>query len=276
MTNKQLIKNRGQFLKHVKGKVPKRNEVICFMNEIMEYLFPILAENQDPDHNKNIDEILAFLEKILKSYSNNLQNVSKVVNLFRNSLPDVYEFLIDDAIAITEGDPAASSIEEVIISYPGFYSILVYRIAHELDNLSIPVMPRMLTEFAHSKTGIDIHPRAKIGRSFCIDHGTGIVIGETTEIKNSVKIYQGVTLGALSVSKKNASIKRHPTIEDNVTIYSGSTILGGNTIVGKNSIIGGNVWLTHSVDPNSVVLNKNEIRFRNGNTDTLDNFDFVI
>ena len=164
----------------------------------------------------------------------------------------------------------------MIISYPGFYAILVYRIAHALDHLSVPVMPRMLTEYSHGKTGIDIHPKAKIGKSFCIDHGTGIVIGETTEIGDFVKIYQGVTLGAISVSKEKASLKRHPSIGDFVTIYSGATILGGKTNIGHHTVIGGNVWLTHSIDPYSVVLNKNEVIIKKNGKEDLEFPDYVI
>jgi serine O-acetyltransferase len=170
--------------------------------------------------------------------------------------------LNDDANAFLEFDPAAFSIEEIITSYPGFYAIAVYRISHRLYQLGIPVLPRMISEYAHSQTGIDIHPGATIGDKFFIDHGTGVVIGETCVIGNNVKIYQGVTLGALSVKKTESNTKRHPTIEENVTIYSGSTILGGNTVVGHDSIIGGNVWLTHSVEPFSLVYHKSEIRVR--------------
>jgi serine O-acetyltransferase len=204
-----------------------------------------------------------------------LPNISTIIKEFKETLPYLYELLTKDAIAIYEGDPAAKSVEEVIICYPGFYAILVYRIAHELDKLSISIIPRMLTEYSHSKTGIDIHAKAKIGESFCIDHGTGIVIGETTEIGKSVKIYQAVTLGAISVSKTNAGKKRHPTIEDNTVIYVGSTILGGNTIIGHDSTIGGNVWLTHSVDPFSIILNQNKISFKTSSTNK-ENIDFII
>ena len=151
------------------------------------------------------------------------------------------------------GDPAAKSINEVVQTYPGFYAIAAFRIANELHRLGSVGIPRVITEHAHSKTGIDIHPGAKIGAHFCIDHGTGVVIGETTVIGNHVKIYQGVTLGALSVDKSDAERKRHPTIEDNVVIYAGATILGGETVIGHDSVIGGNVWLTRSVPPHSKI-----------------------
>jgi serine O-acetyltransferase len=158
--------------------------------------------------------------------------------------------------AAFRGDPAAKSYEEVILSYPGFEAITVHRLAHFFWNAQVPLIPRMMSELAHSRTGIDIHPGATIGESFFIDHGTGVVIGETTIIGKNVKLYQGVTLGALSVKKEEGNRKRHPTIEDDVTIYSNATILGGATIIGKGSTIGGNVWITESVPPNTMVYTK--------------------
>jgi len=184
---------------------------------------------------------------------------------FFDAIPGIYEQLLLDAEAILHYDPAAQSIEEVLVAYPGFYATAIHRISHRLSLQGINLLPRLLSEYAHSKTGIDIHPAAQIGRSFFIDHGTGIVIGETTVIGDNVKIYQGVTLGALNVAKENASMKRHPTIEDNVVIYSGATILGGSTTIGHDSIIGGNVWLTYSVPPFSVVYHKSEIKVRDNN-----------
>lgn len=177
---------------------------------------------------------------------------------FLESLPEVRRLLAKDIQAAYDGDPAARCIDEIILSYPAVYAITAYRAAHELYKLGVPLLPRMLTELAHSRTGIDIHPGAHIGESFFIDHGTGVVIGETTIIGNNVKLYQGVTLGALSFPKdeKGRLIrghKRHPTIEDGVVIYSGATILGGDTVIGEGSIIGGNVWLTESVPPGSRV-----------------------
>jgi serine O-acetyltransferase len=189
----------------------------------------------------------------------------KLAGEFLGILTSIKGTLLKDAEFILESDPAAKSLEEVIAIYPGFFATYCYRIAHALDQLRIPLLPRMITEYAHKITGIDIHPGAEIGTPFSIDHGTGIVIGETAIIGNYVKLYQGVTLGALSVDKGKASSKRHPTIEDNVILYSGCTILGGETIVGRNSIIGGNVWLTESVAPFSVVYHKSEIIVRNKN-----------
>ena len=190
-------------------------------------------------------------------------------------LPEIYEALLLDAHAVLKFDPAAQSIEEVLVAYPGFYATSIYRIAHQLHKQGIKILPRLLSEYAHSKTGIDIHPGAVIGKSFFIDHGTGIVIGETSVIGDDVKIYQGVTLGALNVTKANASTKRHPTIEDNVIIYSGATILGGETVIGHSSVIGGNVWLTYSVPAHSIVYHKSEIKVRDNNL-VPEGFNFVI
>ena len=189
----------------------------------------------------------------------------KILQQFIDTFQSTKRTLLKDAAFIFESDPAAKELVEVIAIYPGFFAIFCYRIAHSIDRLSVPLLPRMITEYAHKTTGIDIHPGATIGSPFSIDHGTGIVIGETTIIGNNVKLYQGVTLGALSVDKSKASKKRHPTIEDNVILYSGCTILGGATVVGRNSIIGGNVWLTESVAPFSVVYHKNEIVVRDQN-----------
>jgi len=207
------------------------------------------------------DNFSALLFELLKSE----KEVNRHTEDFFEEIPNIYEELMLDAEAILHFDPAAQSIEEVLVAYPGFYATAIHRIAHRLHRQGITILPRLLSEYAHSKTGIDIHPAAEIGKSFFIDHGTGIVIGETTVIGNNVKIYQGVTLGALNVAKENASTKRHPTIEDNVVIYSGATILGGSTIIGHDSVIGGNVWLTYSVLPFSVVYHKSEIRVRDNN-----------
>ena len=177
-------------------------------------------------------------------------------------LPGILKKLNQDASCMYQHDPASNSIEEVILAYPGFYAIAVYRLSNIFYKQGMPLIPRMMSEYAHRLTGIDIHPGATIGSPFFIDHGTGIVIGETTIIKDHVKIYQGVTLGALQVSKEMKYQKRHPVVEENVTIYAGATILGGETVIGKNTTIGGNVWLTESVPPNSVVYNKAETRLK--------------
>ncbi len=271
------IPQRGQFKAIARGKVPEKWKVKAFLKTLVAYLFPLLADKAYSDSSRADD--LSFelmLKEILNSFETGLSNPEATLKNFFKIIPDIYRDLVADARAIFEGDPAARSVEEVIISYPGFYAIAVYRIAHALDDIQVPVLPRMLTEYAHSKTGIDIHPKARIGKSFCIDHGTGIVIGETTEIGSNVKIYQGVTLGAISVSKKKAAIKRHPTIEDHVTIYSGATILGGKTIIGRYSVIGGNVWLTHSIDRHSIILNKNEVVMKNNGTENNEFTDYII
>ena len=189
---------------------------------------------------------------------------------FREALPGIHAQLLRDAEAINAGDPAAESLDEVILAYPGFMAIAIHRLAHALYALRVPIFPRLLGEYAHQVTGIDIHPGATIGASFAIDHGTGIVIGESTEIGNNVKLYQGVTLGALSVEKSLAKSKRHPTIEDNVVIYAQAVILGGDTVVGHDSIVGGNVWLTHSVPPLSVVQHEAEVTVRQKNASVVD------
>ncbi|MGA7720880.1 MAG: serine acetyltransferase [Ignavibacteriaceae bacterium] len=190
-------------------------------------------------------------------------HVEDVAVSFINALPEVHRKLLLDAEAILSGDPAAESIDEVILAYPGFFAIAIYRLAHEFYKLNVPVFPRLLTEYAHEKTAIDIHPGAAIGELFAIDHGTGIVIGESVIIGNNVKIYQGVTLGALSVDKKMAKSKRHPTLEDNVVVYAHAVILGGNTVVGHHSIIGGNVWMVSSVPPYSVVYHERDLIVQN-------------
>lgn len=187
--------------------------------------------------------------------------------VFMREVPGMRRMLGKDVRAAFQGDPAAKGFDEVIFSYPGLFAITVYRIAHQLQSQGVPLIPRIMTEFAHSMTGIDIHPAAHIGESFFIDHGTGVVIGETTVIGNRVRVYQGVTLGALSVPKGQVeelrSKRRHPAIEDDVIIYSGATILGGDTVIGARSVIGGNVWLTESVPPDTqVYMKKPELVFK--------------
>ena len=188
---------------------------------------------------------------------------------FFKELPVLYTQLLKDAELYARNDPAAQNMEEVILCYPGFYALVIYRMAHILYSMEVPYMPRLFCEYAHSQTGIEIHPGATIGRNFYIDHGTGIVIGETTVIGTDVKIYQGVTLGAAYVDKSLSGEKRHPTIEDHVIIYSGATVLGGDTVVGHHTVIGGNVWLTESVPPYTTVYHKPDIRIKENNKDRL-------
>lgn len=230
------------------------------VDEIIALIFPERRQ-LGLQSTEDIDKTLISLKQKFDSYfeavavlsPNTKPKQSEKVTLFFETIPDLAKILELDAAAAFAGDPAAYSREEVILAYPGFYAVCVYRIAHEIQKLNIPLIPRLITEYAHEKTGIDIHPAAKIDKSFFIDHGTGVVIGETAIIGQNVKIYQGVTLGALSVKKKLQSIKRHPTIEDDVVIYANSTILGGETIIGKGSIIGGNTWIVETVAPGSVV-----------------------
>lgn len=189
----------------------------------------------------------------------------RVCKEFFAKIPEIRKILETDLEASFQGDPAAGCMEEIILAYPGLMAVTVYRIAHELYLLKIPVIPRLMTEYAHSRTGIDIHPGATIGDHFFIDHGTGIVIGETAIIGKNVKIYQGVTIGALSTrdGQKLAGVKRHPTIKDNVTIYAGASILGGETVIGENTVIGGNTFITRSIDANTRVSMKNlEMEYR--------------
>jgi serine O-acetyltransferase len=192
------------------------------------------------------------------------------VDDFFAQFPRLHRELLLDARAILDGDPAAVSVDEVILAYPGFYAVAVYRLAHTLHLAAFPLLPRLMTEFAHQRTGIDIHPGARIGQRFVIDHGTGIVIGETAEIGNGVKLYQGVTLGATVVDKELASTKRHPTLEDHVVVYANATILGGETVIGHDSIIGGNAWIVRSVPAFSFVGRDAEVRARRPDSDELE------
>jgi len=244
-------------------KIPNKKGVEILVKKVFKLLFPLDEKPIDPEVPDAGNVIREQLELILSGL---MPENEKLSGQFLGELTPIKGTLIKDAEFILESDPAAKSLEEVIAIYPGFFATYCYRIAHALDQLQVPLLPRMITEYAHKITGIDIHPGAEIGTPFSIDHGTGIVIGETAQIGNYVKLYQGVTLGALSVDKSHASSKRHPTIEDNVILYAGSTILGGNTIVGRNSIIGGNVWLTESVAPFSVVYHKSEIIVRDNNS----------
>jgi serine O-acetyltransferase len=244
--------------------VPSTKEIAEWAIKLIQLLFP----EQAKDFFRSIDEIegeiwnLGNELKLLLSATDQCKgcDLDQKIELFKADLPRLYSLLDSDVKAILAGDPAAQSEFEIIRAYPGFYAISIYRLAHMLHILGISLIPRILTEFAHSRTGIDIHPGAKIGPSFFIDHGTGVVIGETCHIGAHVKIYQGVTLGALSVDKEQAHKKRHPTVEDHVVIYSGATILGGETIIGKNAVIGGNVWLTKSVPARATVYHKPEIK----------------
>ncbi len=243
-------------------KIPNKKGVEILIKKIFKLLFP-LEEKIDVSEVTYAGKVISEQFEVI--ISGIMPENERFTEQFLDNLSPLKKTLLKDAEFILESDPAAKNIEEVVAIYPGFFAIYCYRIAHALNQFDVPLLPRMITEYAHKTTGIDIHPGAVIGSPFSIDHGTGIVIGETTKIGNYVKLYQGVTLGALSVDKSKASSKRHPTIEDNVILYAGCTILGGETIVGRNSIIGGNVWLTESIAPFSVVYNKSEIIVRNHN-----------
>ncbi|MBX2908084.1 MAG: serine O-acetyltransferase [Chitinophagales bacterium] len=245
--------------------MPSRLKTHRFTDVIQDFLFPV--ENEVFANEAWNEERASVLKKqlleLLIPLTEKLEiPVDEIIELFFEKLYSVRETLQKDALFFLESDPAAESLEEVIITYPGFIAIVAYRVANILYKLKVPILPRLITEYAHSKTGIDIHPGANIAAPFFIDHGTGIVIGQTTVIGKNVRMYQGVTLGALAVLKSQAGVKRHPTIEDNVIIYAGSCILGGNTVVGHDSIIGGNVFLTESVPPFSFAYQKNEVRVR--------------
>ena len=254
--------------------LPSRQSIIDIITTLESIIFPGYQEKEHLE-----DEMLLFNigEKLMRASQGLIDEISKSIRYrdglpqqsclegaeasdlafcFLKRLPQIREMALKDVNAALQGDPAAKSREEIIMSYPGLEAITVHRMAHELYKMNIPLIPRMMNEHIHRKTGVDIHPGATIGESFFIDHATGVVIGETTVIGKYVKVYQGVTLGALSVKKDEANKKRHPTIEDNVTIYSGATILGGGTVIGENSVIGGNVWITSSIPKDSVVYNR--------------------
>jgi serine O-acetyltransferase len=239
------------------NKILPKAEAQQLCDDLFLFLFPMLSEYSKPAQ-VQYTSLRYDLIRLLTP----VETVTLLADTFFEQLPEVYRALQDDAEAILQFDPAATCREEVVATYPGFHAIAIYRIAHALHRLGAPLLPRMFSEYLHSTTGIDIHPAATIGTSFFIDHGTGVVIGETASIGNHVKIYQGVTLGALQVDKSFSNTKRHPTIEDHCILYSGSTILGGKTVVGHHSVIGGNAWLTESVEPYSIVLHQPQVKVR--------------
>lgn len=257
-------------------KLPKRSEIIEVVNEVRRLMFPGYFGDENTAYvsleSFAGNTLAGVYEKLFKQIRTALlyktggkeesldrqETESQAEDLalqFISRLPVIQNLLFKDVEAELEGDPAANSKEEIIFSYPGIFAIFVYRIAHELYRLNVPYIPRIMTEYAHGKTGIDINPGADIGEYFFVDHGTGIVVGETTKIGDHVKIYQGVTLGALSTQKGQAlsGVKRHPTIEDNVVIYANTTILGGETVVGRNSVVAGNSFVTESIPPDTKV-----------------------
>jgi len=256
-----------------------KTEAIDYLMGLIDFLFPHYSNKvyfSEEDVISKIQLLKRDLIQLIKLLNGQAPlDVETTAQSFIQRLPEINKMLWEDAEFIFNGDPASESIDEVILAYPGFKAIIIFRIAHELYHLKVPIIPRIFTEYAHEKTGIDIHPGAEIESPFFIDHGTGIVIGETSIIGKRVKLYQGVTLGAMSVDKSLSQTKRHPTIEDDVIIYSQAVILGGKTVIGQNSIIGGNAWVTQSIQPNSIVYNKSEVRVRS-NKEFEDALDFVI
>ena len=256
---------------------PDKTEVIELVQHFFRIIYPGYFRDRsykiyNPENSfaVTIEDVFYHLKKQVYralDYSKNAEGSEtereeesyRICKEFFRKIPQIREYIETDLLATLDGDPAAGSFDEIILAYPGLMAITVYRIAHELYLLKVPVLPRLMTEYAHSETGIDIHPGATIGKYFFIDHGTGIVVGETSIIGQNVKIYQGVTIGALSTrgGQKLSGKKRHPTICDNVTIYAGASILGGNTIIGENTVIGGNTFITRSIEANSKVSMKN-------------------
>ncbi|MDR1671023.1 MAG: serine acetyltransferase [Alistipes sp.] len=241
--------------------VPSTKGAVEFLRDMVALLFPVThGQIFSPDEIEYrwLDLQLQF-KRLLHPVLADSARRDEATQRFFDQVPSIYEGLLEDAEMFSDSDPASQSAEEIILCYPGFYALMVYRLSHAIYALGIPILPRILSEHAHSRTGIDIHPGATIGRHFYIDHGTGIVIGETTVIGDNVKVYQGVTLGATFVKKDLQGQKRHPTICDGVILYAGCTILGGATIIGEGSVIGGNVWLTESVAPHTKVFYKADI-----------------
>ncbi len=256
---------------------PLKRDVAAFADALLGVLFPQLSD----DALATPDDLAARLVLVRRDLRRLVEPLTgggtadRVVTAFSAALPRVRAALLEDGEAILAGDPAAESIDEVVAAYPGFLAIAIHRLAHELDALEVPVLPRLLAEVAHTRTGIDIHPGATIGRRFCIDHGTGIVVGQSALIGDDVKLDQGVTLGALSVVKALAGHKRHPTIEDRVVIYANATVLGGDTVVGHDTVVGGNVFVTSSVAPGSVLYQTGRARVRRAD-EGFDDIEFVI
>lgn len=259
-----LFRTSTQYSQHV----PSHTVVYRFVDSLTDLLFPVRSDQ--PLSLAQIEERWEGLHRDFAAIICPLCAPEVACEIlseqFFARIAELHASLVEDAEMYRDSDPASGCVEEVILCYPGFYAVMVHRIAHEIHRLGIPLLPRVIAEYAHSRTGIDIHPGATIGKHFYIDHGTGVVIGETTVIGNNVCLYQGVTLGASYVDKELRGVRRHPSIEDNVIIYAGSTILGGNTVVGHDSIIGGNVWLTESVPPYSRVYHKPEIAIKTKKT----------
>lgn len=231
------------------------------IDTLFSQMFPICEKINKVKSEVELTQAYRILLENISNLTDRMEAENKL-ELFFKKLSDIQVNLGKDARTFLDNDPAAESLEEIVLTYPGFFAITVHRIAHEFYQLGIPIIPRLFSEYAHTRTGIDIHPGAQIGKNFFLDHGTGTVIGETCIIGNNVKIYQGVTLGALYVTKNLSKVKRHPTVEDNVVIYAGATILGGKTVIGHDSTIGGNVWLTRSILPYTLVYYSSEMKIK--------------
>ncbi len=251
MTKDLIINNISTLKSHFSINYGIKTKTEAFTEKLFYTLFDANAPLSE-----SIDELEKQFKEIAAIACKKPQPVcDSIWEQFLEKIPSVFEKLNQDAAYILENDPASNSIEEVYLAYPGFYAIAIYRLSHELYHLDLLLFSRLMSEYAHRITGTDIHAGAQIDSPFFIDHATGIVIGETCVIEKHVKLYQGVTLGALSVSKDMKNSKRHPTVEKNVCIYANATILGGETVIGKNSVVGGNAWVTKSIPPRSVVLN---------------------
>ena len=282
------VEERGEPLFHGgEAPLPQKGEVIVIVRGLQEVIYPGYFGDQslyrEYLHGHLGDQLFALSKRLESQVCRALAapcrkpggvtvpqadvEAREVVTTFFERLPEVMDLIAADVEAAYHGDPAASCLEEIVLAYPGVKAVFTYRIAHLLHSLGVPLVPRIMTEFAHNETGCDIHPGANIGRDFFIDHGTGVVIGETTDIGDRVKLYQGVTLGALSFPRDERGrlvrgTKRHPTLEDDVVVYAGATILGGKTVVGRGSVIGGNVWLTTSVPPGSrLTLSRDQLAY---------------
>lgn len=247
--------------------LPEKKLIHLFIDDLFVILFSNTSKSYESEATikYKFNQLKKRFDELVQDFSQRNDPDKEQTVTFFNAIPHLHKKTINDALSIFTKDPAAKSLEEVLYSYPGFFAIAIYRFSHQLWKQDLKLLARTISEYAHIKTSIEIHPGAQIGNDFAIDHGTGIVIGETTIIGDNVQLFQGVTLGALSVKKEDAFIKRHPTIENNVIIYSNSTILGGQTVVGSDSIIGGNVWLTYTVPSNSIVYHKNEIKIKDNN-----------
>ncbi|MBS1716627.1 MAG: serine acetyltransferase [Armatimonadetes bacterium] len=230
------------------------------VRRLLAFLFPQFAFGESVGLEHDYDELRRSLSHLLTTLNNPDAKCVACTDKFLMALPRLRQDILEDAQAISNRDPASEGLDEVLLAYPGIFAIATYRLAHELAQQEIRFLPRIMTEFAHRETGIDIHPDAKIGKRFSIDHGTGVVIGQTAIIGDDVTMFQGVTLGAMQVAKSQQGVKRHPTVGNRVTIYANAIILGGDTVIGDDSVIGGNVWLTRSVPPNSVITRADVLR----------------